>query len=63
MAILTLLKENKIFLSYLTHSIEWDAFDYDSGLNIVEWRIYDNSTTLLEQATTVTQGQEGVSID
>ncbi|CAC5390406.1 unnamed protein product [Mytilus coruscus] len=40
-------------------TIEWDAFDYDSGLDLVEWRIYNNSTRLEEQATTMAQGKAG----
>lgn len=27
------------------YSIEWEAFDFDSGLNQVEWRLFDNYTS------------------
>ncbi|CAG2185452.1 unnamed protein product [Mytilus edulis] len=40
-------------------TIEWEAFDYASGLDQVEWRLYNNHTGIEEhgKATPTTQGE------
>ncbi|VDI32878.1 Hypothetical predicted protein, partial [Mytilus galloprovincialis] len=40
-------------------TIEWEAFDYASGLDQVEWRLYNNYTGIEEhgKATPTTQGE------
>jgi hypothetical protein len=35
-------------VSICISSIEWKAFDYDSGLNQVEWWLYNNYTGIEE---------------
>lgn len=45
------------FLTLLTYSIEWEAFDYDSGLDQVEWRLYNNYTGLEEHGKAATRAQ------
>ena len=32
----------RLFLSFFR--IEWDAFDYHSGIDKLEWRLFDNYT-------------------
>ena len=29
----------------LINRIEWDAYDYDSGMDEIEWRLFDNFTS------------------
>ena len=41
------------FFYFFFFRIEWDAFDYHSGIDSLEWRLFDNYTK-----TDIIQGHE-----
>ena len=43
--------------------IEWDAFDYHSGISNLQWRLFDNHTNILHDYDVMhSQGESSVNI-